>query len=415
MHKRKPFRENAKHSPAASLATLFYLAGFEYKKILSRKGAVITLILATRIICVSPFFIFLDGLYSETTYDDVLKDREHQRALSGRAIDETLLAEVRDAYVKVSLDGNHHMTPEYQQYGAPYSRIFVIWNWVYDYDLDNDRLQNLTNDDLRNFYEIRHNQIIMAIHALSVSDAAKEKMIMIDKKIETPFVFDYADGFGNLFSYLYGMGILAAFAAAVCLAPVFAGEYTTRTDQLILSSKLGKSKVIQAKLFAAISLSVLYFVLSTLIIFVTCMLIYGFDGANAPLQLYMPFSVYPLTILEAVLIVTACTFLGVFLVVLITLLLSSKLSSPFGVIIIITVLLFMPMLIHIPERIVWLYNLFSLLPPSMMAVWSILSPVPFEIFGVVILPYIFMPVFAILASIIILPLTSRNFRNHQIG
>lgn len=398
--------------------SFYNLVGFEYKKIFKRKSAVIALILVTAAVVFSPLAIFfgtsyIDGEPFESHYQAMVKDRAYAMALSGRAIDETLINETKAAYSKIPMVERYGVTPEYQEHARPYSEIFRIMRWSINVNLEG--LRALTEDDMLAFYQLRHEQVAADIQAGAVSNTAKNTLIKLDNKIKTPFIFAYIDGFDSLIGGIYTIGITCAFALAICIAPIFAGEYSAGTDQLVLSSKLGKSKVISAKLFAAISLSVIYFILLVLFAVVTCMLVYGYDGANAPIQLIMSYIVYPLSILESVMIFAVCTFCGTLLIAASTLLLSSKLKSPFSVIIIISTLIFVPMMLNVPETAVWIYNLFSLLPTSMMSIWAVFSHVPYDIFGLIVLPYIFLPIFAILASIAMLPLARKSFRNHQIG
>ena len=394
------------------------LVGFEYKKIFKRKSTVIALVLGTVIIIISPLMIFfgtsyIDGEPFENHYDAMLKDRAYAMALSGRALDETLLAETRDAYSKIPLVERYGITPEYQQFARPYRGVFVLMDWAFSLDMEGVRA--LTENDLLNYYEARHEKVTANIRTGTISDAAKNTLITLDSEIDTPFVYAYTGGFDNLFGGIYTIGVLAAFILAICLAPMFACEYGTHTDQLILSTKLGKGKLISAKLFTALSLFLLFFALLIVLALIVIISVYGFDGANAPFQLIMPFLAYPLTMLQAVSVLSLCAFAGTFLIVTITLLLSSLFKSPFGVIIAISVLLFVPMMIHVPETMVRLHNLFSLLPANMMLYVMVFSHVPFEFFGLVVLPYIAIPIFAILAGTVMLPFAWRGFRNHQIG
>jgi hypothetical protein len=145
------------------------------------------------------------------------------------------------------------------------------------------------------------------------------------------------------------------------------------------------------------------------------MSIYGYEGADAPFQLLVPGSPYPLTILEVVIVYTACAFCGVLLITALTLLLSSKFRSPFGVIIIIGVLIVVPTMLYVMESNVVLFNLYSLLPTNMMVRGTVFSQVPFDFFGLIVLPYVFLPIFGVTASALTLPFTRRAFRNHQIG
>jgi ABC-type transport system involved in multi-copper enzyme maturation permease subunit len=394
------------------------LVGFEYKKVFKRKSAVIALIVGMVITCISPLMVFfgtsyVDGEPFESHYQAMIKDREYAMALSGQALDATLLMKTRDAYLKIPMVERYRITAEYQQYARPYKDVFHVMDWTYKIDMESLRV--LTDDDLGDFYQTRHEEVVQEIRAGASSEAVKETLIKLDREIKTPFIFAYSAGWDNYVGSVYTLGIIGAFILAICFAPMFAGEYSTRADQLILSSKLGKGKLISAKLFTVLSLSVLYFAVLVSIVVILCAKIFGFDGGNVPQQLIMPFLAYPLTILQGVVIFTVCTFFGTLLTVALTLLLSAKFKSPFGVIIVISVLLFTPLMLRVPETMVWLYNLFSLLPTSMMSAWSIFSHVPYELFGLILLPYVFQPVFAILATIAILTIAWKSIHNHQIG
>jgi hypothetical protein len=107
--------------------------------------------------------------------------------------------------------------------------------------------------------------------------------------------FHYTAGWDDTVGYAskYGAVIIAAFIL-LGLSSVFCGEYASRMDAIILSTKYGKTKLIKAKLVAAgiyILVLILFFTILNLLgnIFV-----FGIDGWNAPLQclndfMYSPF------------------------------------------------------------------------------------------------------------------------------
>lgn len=384
------------------------LVSFEYKKIFIRKGAVTALIIVTLMAIAMPMLV----LAVEGVYENLKKDREYERAMAGMSINEGLISEMKEAYSKIPATDQYTLTSEYEQYARPYSKIYRLLANVFG---DVQAVQNLTAEDIQNFYRIRHDVMVGEINALNISDKSKEKLIELDSSIETPFTFDYTEGYEGFISLIYTISIFATFALAICIAPMFSGEYGTRTDQLILTSKLGKNKLISAKLYTAVSLCILFCLLLMVIVFTLCGVIMGFDGADAPFQLHWFYNPYPLTMQQAAIIFSVCIIFSTILTSAITLLLSSVFKSPFGVIIINTVLLFIPMFASIPERYTLFYNLFRLLPVNMLHIGSVLSYVPYEIFGQTILPYIFLPAFAIVASGIMLPFAWRAFKNHQIG
>lgn len=410
------------------MRNFFDLVGFEYKKIFKRKGAVIAIAIVTFLTIATPMSVFfmntyIEGDVFENQYDATIKNRDYARALSGRYIDATLISETKEAFAKVQPDGDrgfingneiYESTPGYQEYGRPYNQIY---NFLYSVYGGNFRLlQNLTQEQIENFYQIRHDKMSGNINLMGIGDTAKEKLIQLDSKIQTPFTFDWVAGYERFMSLMYITGVLAVFVIGICLAPMFSSEYGTRTDQLILSSRFGKNKIIMAKLFTGISFSTGLCLFLTLLTYLICTGIYGFDGAFVPVQLPFPFIIYPMTTLQGAI---ACSICGLFAVIMvggITLFLSSVFKSPFGVIIIISLLIFVPMMIFVPESNVLLHNLFRLLPANM--VWismSLINYLPYELFGLMIPPYIFMPVFAALVTAILSPFAYRSFKNHQIG
>lgn len=406
------------------MSSFFDLVGFEYKKIFKRKSTAITLILVTVLTILSTPAIligyhYIDGHPSESKYDSMVKDREYARALAGRALDEDLILETKNAYLNIPLRDKYNITPEYEEYARPYSPIYYLVRTVYNRKESKrfglEAMQTLSIEDIQNYYEARSNKIFNEISHKTINDNSKEKLLKLDNKIETPFVFDYTDGYTRFFAIMYTTGIISAFAIAICIAPIFAGEYTTGADQLILSSKFGKNKLISAKLFTSISFSSVVCIALSLLTYFECMLIFGFDGANAPFQLLLPLCTYPFKMWQVAALFSICILFGAIFTTAITLWLSSKFKSPFGVIIIVSILTFAPMMLNVSENNVFLYNLFNLLPSSMMGIWSVSSPILFELFGLSIEPYIFMPIFAVFATIIILPFAYRSFKNHQIG
>jgi ABC-type transport system involved in multi-copper enzyme maturation permease subunit len=297
------------------------LVGFEYKKIFKRKSAVATVFIVALVIFFAPFTIFFGSNYMgghpfESRYDAVAKDRSYALALSGRAMDEQLFKEAIDAYSNIPAGVMRYAdTPEYHQYARPYSSIYWYIYGIYrplgnTSDIESGEVMDFTEEELRQFYQLRHEAVVNNIEYMLISNVAKETLIRLDNELDTPFIFAHTNGFNSLINWLYAIGIVCAFALAVCIAPVFAGEYGTRTDQIILSSKFGKSKLISAKLFTAVSFTIIFFLFLLLLSAIINMLIFGYGGASAPLQLIIRTSPYPLTILKSLMIYAACVLCG---------------------------------------------------------------------------------------------------------
>lgn len=81
--------------------------------------------------------------------------------------------------------------------------------------------------------------------------------------------------------------LLLAAAAAIAAVILFTGEYTAKTDTLIMASKKGKTKIVHTKLLAG----TLFSVILTLYYFAVMLICYGclfsLDGANCTSQIFI--------------------------------------------------------------------------------------------------------------------------------
>ena len=399
------------------------LVSFEYKKILRKRSVQIALLLA---VLVTAFSVvgtllgshYVDGKPYESNYDAMVKDRAYARNLSGRLLDKTLIMETVNAYAQIPESNKYQDTEEYLTIARAYGPVYGMVRSVLNTDskrFNMEDFQVLTDEQADAFYVTRHNQLEYVIAQTRMSEHAKQQVIDLDAQIKTPLTFSYTDGYTRFFVIVYTLGLIAAFVMAICVAPLFSGEYVSGADQLILSSKHGKNRLIAAKLFTGFSLAAVICLALTALSFGMSLAIFGADGGSAPLQLYLISSPYPLTMWQTALLLAVCTFFACMMTTAITMLLSAKLKTPFGVIILIGVLLIAPMLGSVSEQNIVLYKLYNLLPTQMADLWSVIGRIQYEFFGLVVRPYVFLPLFAVVVSVLLTPFAYRSFKNHQIG
>lgn len=402
------------------------LVSYEYKKIFKRKGAVITLILAAAISLFSVFGTIIGSVYDSngepvmSRYDDMKIELEYARELSGRVIDTELIMEAAEAYSKLELNSAEKYTDseEYENFARKYIEIYSIVHSVYNTSserFDAQDFGNMTVEQAEKFYEIRRQKQEQAVMQTKMSDKAKQSVLSADNAVEKPIIFEASEGYSRFFAIMYTTGIIIAVAAAIIFAPLFSGEYTSGADSLILSSKHGKNLLVWAKLFVARTLSAGLAVILTVLTYAECMAIWGTDGAGAAIQLQVPMMSYPLNMGQCALLYSVSVFAACLMTAALTALLSAGIKTPFGTIVIMSVVIIAPMMMNVSEDIVWLYKLFCLLPSNMMAFWCIIDSIQFEIFGLVIRPYIFTPVFAIVAAVIFSVSAFRVFGKRQVN
>lgn len=149
-----------------------------------------------------------------------------------------------------------------------------------------------------------------------------EKEYWIEKcnNTKTPFEYGFYYGYSNLYS-TYEMLIVGVIAICICLASVFAGEYQNGTDKILLTTKYGKSKGITAKIIASYIFATLVFTIYLIFAIGSVFLIFGTEGGNLPIQLSNILSPYALTFFQSLLYNIAISYMVLFGMVRINLIL----------------------------------------------------------------------------------------------
>ena len=399
------------------------LVSFEYRKILGKRSVKIALLLT---LFLSVFSIwgtlmgsyYIEGELFESNAEAMKKDRAYARELSGRILDDKLLMEAADAYQTIPDSAAvYQSTEEYQKNARKYSSIYSLARQVYDTPnvrFGAPEMGTLDPARAEQFYEIRELCMTKQIENAPISENAKEVMMQYSAEVKEPWIFSYSDGYTRFMTIMATSGVMAAFVMAICLAPLFAGEYSNHTDQLLLSARYGKGKLIKAKFFTGFSMTGIVTLLVTLQSYVQSMLTFGFDGGNANVQIYDALFPYPLTLKQAALLQSICVFFACMCMSALTMFFSSRMKSAFGVIILSVLLLCVPMFVKVSAYPLLGYLLFHLMPANMMQYDYIFSMIPYEIAGVVIPPYVMMPVAALCLCIILIPFAYRGFKHHQV-
>ena len=312
------------------------LVSFEYRKILGKRSVKIALLLT---LFLSVFSIwgtlmgsyYIEGELFESNAEAMKKDRAYARELSGRILDDKLLMEAADAYQTIPDSAAvYQSTEEYQKNARKYSSIYSLARQVYDTPnvrFGAPEMGTLDPARAEQFYEIRELCMTKQIENAPISENAKEIMMQYSAEVKEPWIFSYSDGYTRFMTIMATSGVMAAFVMAICLAPLFAGEYSNHTDQLLLSARYGKGKLIKAKFFTGFSMTGIVTLLVTLQSYVQSMLTFGFDGGNANVQIYDALFPYPLTLKQAALLQSICVFFACMCMSALTMFFSSRMKS----------------------------------------------------------------------------------------
>ncbi|QWU13292.1 ABC-type transport system involved in multi-copper enzyme maturation, permease component [Paenibacillus sophorae] len=295
--------------------------------------------------------------------------------------------------------------------------IRFTFSHVHDYD--HYIIDRMTPSAAKAFYQKRMENVNEYLNTENsdgyYSPEDKAFLLKMNERIPVPFQMDYITGWENVFENLQFVFLFTAFVIAICLAPVFAGEYQSGADSIILSSRYGRNKIIAAKLIASflVSLGLVVFALMT---YTLVMLgIYGFTGGSASVQMIKLLAPVPYTVFQTYLWAVFIGGLACLLVGAVTLWLSSRIRSPFPVIIAIVMFLFGPLFFSASKSNRLFNHLMDLLPGNMFDSFEKVTGYEvFHIFGQLIPEYKVMVGFAIIVIALLVPLTYRAFNKHQV-
>lgn len=109
--------------------------------------------------------------------------------------------------------------------------------------------------------------------------------------------------------------------------------------------------------------------------------IWGFDGGNGAVQMFIPFCSESLSMGEAVLICLWVLFMGIVLSTVFTMVLSEKCKNGVGTMSIVVGILILSGFLYIPEQYRVVSQLWNMIPSNMTAVWSIFDVWLLPVFG----------------------------------
>ncbi len=397
------------------------LVGFEYKKIFVRKSVLIAMLLALMATIFSAFVLVMGNNPSTgvSNYEEMLMDKEYSLALSGSPLDSRLILEASKAYQAIP-NGVYPYSDsvEYQKYARPYSSVYTLIDSAYverGNGFDIKDLQEIPEEDANDFYEKRINQY--RINLENNPNFTKEnvdRIIEADNQVQKPFIMEYIGGYKHFFSFSTTNAFIVMFLIAFILSPMFVNEYRQRTDSLILTSKNGKTSQFYAKIFTGISFSIAISTFFLLIVYLLCMCIYGFEGANSPIQLHILLLSYNFTMLEVAMLLFATTIFGGFLMAGICFYLSSAMNNSIVVLAVSVTVVLLGMFNGIFPSPIEKIRYFL---PSPMGTYFdvILNQYSWNILGIDIWLYQAVCIVAFVVGSLLLMLTHRNWKRHQIG
>ncbi|MDE6615647.1 MAG: ABC transporter permease subunit [Lachnospiraceae bacterium] len=237
------------------------ITGFELKKILQKKIVWITFVifLVFQVFITSgAYFIasrYVDGKFLETKADWFKTDRRNSEKLSGRKIDDTLLAEIEESKKYIPEEAGEResykylSSDEYNKKVRPYEIINRLVQYMAGGIKNEDKTGVLVQEML---YSNRHKAQEILWDNYKLSKAEKEYWLEEEKELPEVFTYQYAGVYEKIIDMggCYYICMFITFFIAICITSIFTDEHIRKTDQLILCTKYGRWQSYAAKIMA---------------------------------------------------------------------------------------------------------------------------------------------------------------------
>ncbi|MBU3184870.1 hypothetical protein [Clostridium estertheticum] len=413
---------------------MFSLIKFEFKKLAKKRTNIIIIlvsVIATIIIFSLPTMRFE---YTDTKGNDykglkaIALQKENVKERSIKMTEDRITKDIKEYQrlfskpeniIKADNGETYFKNNVFRRYVYPKYDYFYMISQNYNKPGEYSDDSNLRRINLQNgakFYESRNNKIstLLNMNHEGGNYSAQEKNFWFNKssKIQEPYTYGYYEGWSSILSVL-GSLIFVLLAICITVAPVFAGEYQRRVDVIILASKYGKTKVITAKIIVAFAFATMVFLLNVIFVVAIPLLSFGIEGWNLPMQIENIIIPYSVTFASGTFICIATAYAVMLGMLSFTLLLSAKFKTPFTVLIIDVIILFVSLFMEQGADNGLFNHILYLLPyKSLDSAFRYYLSYPFG--GLTISLILMRIVVYGTMTIIFLPFIRNAFRKHQV-
>lgn len=173
-------------------------------------------------------------------------------------------------------------------------------------------IDNISEGEVKDLYERR---IITLKEWLNsgeerFTDEQKAFLIRQYENLETPFYYEYMDGWAALLQNISTFILILALVIGFFVSGIFSDEFQSKADSIFFSTKLGRNKGVLSKMGAGFCITSIFYVVFVFLYTFIVLLVLGVDGANCPVQFDLWRSVYNITFLQAYLFIVIGGYIG---------------------------------------------------------------------------------------------------------
>lgn len=280
---------------------------FEWKKIFERRLNVIAMLMGYILIGVCVFcYITMANFYDEATgsylkgVEAIRAEQEWAKGQPG-VISEEYAAQVIKQIQSygIDLESDKASVKIIRPMGSIVYFLANNYTDMQEQMVDRNVLMEIDPAKDAGFYQQRMDKIReylnMDFSYGNYTEAEREYWIEKAENIVTPFAWGDKCIMDMVWDTV-NIGFYLLFVVVICVSPMFASEYESGAASLLLTTKYGKDRLIYAKIAVSVLFTTGYLSVGTALAVGVIGILFGFPGANLPVQLYNSVIPYHLTI-----------------------------------------------------------------------------------------------------------------------
>lgn len=402
---------------------------YEGKKLIKRKSAWAAFLLLLASIAGMAYILISDQYYYSpdgaelTGLEAVAVEKVAKHSLAGKLTPEVLAETLEHCQEVYGAPENYANGADwlrddvYAREILPLRDVLDLIRTVYtpdDYDLK--ALMDVSPEEASDLYNYRRAYVRAMLDAENCTSAEISAVIKLEADVPEAFTYDYYKGWSTLLKRAFpDIFLLMALAVCILVSPIFASEYQTGADALILSSRYGRKQTVFAKILAGTTVTTLFYVVSVALCAGTILGIIGTQGWDCDIQLLSFYSFYGLKLWQVFVIGLCINYLVMLWVMAFGMLLSAICTTAFAAVVISVLCTAAPLLLPTDRVGGWLKAIAALLPAKAMDTVSVFGSYQVYSLGslVLTLPAMIVILAASLTAIM-LPLAGKSFCRHQV-
>lgn len=390
------------------------LVFFEYKKMMKRKSVWISVCAMLFVVLLCSNLSLLGSVYVDdhkvfSHFEEIQIRREGGEKLEGAVLEEGFLEKNVEEYEVYLADRNSGKVTweNYQTVQEEVASAQLLSWWV-------ERLAPGFQEEMQadNFYSRREESMEESWKVAGFSSGEIQAHGEQNERIATPFTYSYCESYEKFALYWVSNMIVLAMAVAVCVAPVFAEEYSTGMDVLQHSSRKGRGKLVAAKLITGFSFTLLLGAVTFVTSLAMEICIYGSGSLDAPIQMIgsLLLSSYPFTVGEMLLLLFFASEISLLVLAAVVMFCSARMNSSFGPVLVGVLLSLLSVVKEmIPSWMITLRKIASMLPGPFASCESLFDERFWKLGGIYLKSYEYVPVIYAIMILLFCGLAYRSF------